>query len=445
MKAPRITRTVVALLLAAAPAAAQTPLALTLEDAVNRAVAEAPRLAEARATEASASATVASRSAARLPSLSATSGYLRTNHVDAFGIPQPDGTVRTLFPDIPDTYGARAELAVPIFTSGRTGAAVDAARAVLHAAEADTRVTEADVRLETIGAYWTLVTARERVRVLTAGLDRMDAWVGDVRARLDAGFLPPNDLLSAQAERARENVQLIQARNAAALAEVDLARLIGLPPGQPINPATPVNQAMAGAVDAAAQPVEALVARARERRAERVGLVDREAALRSTGQAALASARPQVAALAAVEPSRPNPRFVPRADEWKTSWDLGVNLTWPLWDGGRARAENAASLAQAEAVGHRLEDFDARTAVEIRQRLLDLDASRAALQAAGEAVDAATEARRVVGERFNAGVATSTDVLDAQNALLQVELERTQISAALRIGEARLLRAIGSL
>jgi outer membrane protein TolC len=51
----------------------------------------------------------------------------------------------------------------------------------------------------------------------------------------------------------------------------------------------------------------------------------------------------------------------------------------------------------------------------------------------------------VLGERFNAGVATPTDVLDAQTALLQAELERTQISAALRLGEARLLRAIGGL
>jgi outer membrane protein TolC len=149
--------------------------------------------------------------------------------------------------------------------------------------------------------------------------------------------------------------------------------------------------------------------------------------------------------VAAIEPSRPNQRFVPRTEEWKTSWDLGINLTWPLWDGGRARADHAASLSQADALGHRLDDFDAQVAVEIRQRLQDLSANRAALQAAGEGVAAAEEARRVIGERFNAGVATPTDVLDAQDALLQAELERTQISAALRLDEARLLRAIGGL
>jgi outer membrane protein TolC len=220
---------------------------------------------------------------------------------------------------------------------------------------------------------------------------------------------------------------------------------LGADLGQAIATTTPVNEPLAGSADAARASIDALVTRAREGRAERAGLQDRQAALRASATAALASMRPQVGALAAVEPARPNQRFVPRRDQWNTSWDLGVNFNWPLWDGGRARADHAASLAQADALSHRLEDFDALIAVEIRQRVLDLQSNRAALEAAGEAIAAATEARRVLGERFNAGVATSTDVLDAQIVLLQAELERTQISAALRLGEARLLRAVGAL
>ena len=56
---------------------------------------------------------------------------------------------------------------------------------------------------------------------------------------------------------------------------------------------------------------------------------------------------------------------------------------------------------------------------------------------------AASEARRVVEERFRAGVATSTDVLDAQVAALDAEVEHTRLQASLRLTEARLLRAMG--
>jgi outer membrane protein TolC len=58
-------------------------------------------------------------------------------------------------------------------------------------------------------------------------------------------------------------------------------------------------------------------------------------------------------------------------------------------------------------------------------------------------VRAATDAERVVGERYRAGVATPTDVLDAQVARLQAELDRTKAVADARLAAARLARATG--
>ena len=55
----------------------------------------------------------------------------------------------------------------------------------------------------------------------------------------------------------------------------------------------------------------------------------------------------------------------------------------------------------------------------------------------------AAEARRVLAERFGAGVATNTDVLDAQVALLQAELDRTRALANAQLAAARLDRALG--
>ena len=52
-------------------------------------------------------------------------------------------------------------------------------------------------------------------------------------------------------------------------------------------------------------------------------------------------------------------------------------------------------------------------------------------------VRSATEARRVIAERFAAGVATNTDVLDAQVALLQAELDRTRALANVNLAAAR--------
>ena len=128
---------------------------------------------------------------------------------------------------------------------------------------------------------------------------------------------------------------------------------------------------------------------------------------------------------------------------WRTSWDASINVNWPLFDGGRTRAEVAEASASARVVRARLEEFDAMLDVEVRQRRIEVTTSLAAIASAEQGVVAATEARRVAGERFLAGVATSAEVLDAQVALLQAELDRTQAFTSLRIAQARMTRALG--
>lgn len=423
---------------------AQTPpITLSLEDAVARGRAAAPRVAEAKARRDAADATVTSREALKLPILSASGGYQRTNHVDEYGIPQPDGSTKILFSDIPNNFRTRADASMPLYTSGRTNALINAATLDRKAADADTRTAEADVSLEVARAYWTLVTARESARVVEQGLVRISAYVSDVKSRVDAGFLPPNDLLSAQSQRARQNVALIQAKNAAAVAEANLCRLVGVDLDTSIVTSSPLMASQPSVAPLTSMPMKALAEQARGSRSERDALTIRADSARQTGAASAAALKPQIGVAAGFEESRPNARIVPRVNEWRSSWEAGVSVTWQLFDGGKSKADRAAATAQAVALERRRDDFDAMLGVELRQRRLDVESGRAALDASAEAVAASTEARRVVEERFKAGVATSTDVLDAQTSLLEAELERTRLAATLRLNEARLLRAAG--
>jgi outer membrane protein len=106
-------------------------------------------------------------------------------------------------------------------------------------------------------------------------------------------------------------------------------------------------------------------------------------------------------------------------------------------------ADRAQAAAGARAASARLADFDREMTFEVEQRRLEVDSSRAAIVTADDGVRAATEAHRVVGERFRVGVATNTEVLDAETALLQAELDRTRALANARLAEARLECALG--
>ena len=420
-------------------AAQEVPaLRLTLEDAQSRAVEASHRLAEARAREAAAQAVVASRAAADLPIVSAAAGYTRTNHVVEFTVPGPTGVPRVLYPDVPDNYRTRLDLQWPIYSGGRGDALERAARAEAAAVSAEIAVARADLQLEVARAFWAVVTARAAATVLEQGVARAQAHVADARDRFNAGLVPPNEIASAEAQAARARMLLIEARNQRDVSLADLSRLVGTDPGQPIEPAA--------ALDAETGPgaqSQSLLAEAQGARGERRAIERRIEAADEQLAATAASRRPTVAVAAGVDYARPNARIFPRRDAWKESWDVGVNVGWTLWDGGRSAADIAASASLASAARQRLEEFDSILGVEIRQRTIDIDSGRAAVAAADEAVRAAAEARRVVAERYRAGAGTQIEVLDAEFALLQSELDRTRALAGVRLAEARLTRALG--
>jgi len=410
---------------------------LTLEEAQARAQAASHRLAEAKARETAARAFVDVRSTADMPSVAALAGYTRTNHVVAFTVPGPTGP-RVLYPDAPDNYHTRLDLQWPIYSGGQTQALERAAQAEASAVAADVSVAQADLRLEVARAFWAVVTARAAVDVLEQGVSRSQANVADVRQRFNAGLVPPNEIASAEAQESRARMLAIEARNQRDVSSAELARLVGIDPGQPIEPA--------GALDTPTEvttTIQPLLAEAHTSRQERRALEQRIEAADQQRTAAASANRPTVAIAGGVDYARPNPHIFPRTDRWDDSWDAGVNVRWSLWDGGRTAANVAQAASGVEAARQRLAEFDSVLSVEVRQRALDIESSRASIAATTDGVRAAAEAHRVVTERYRAGVIAQIEVLDAQFALLQAELDRTRALATLRIAEARLARALG--
>jgi outer membrane protein TolC len=266
----------------------------------------------------------------------------------------------------------------------------------------------------------------------------IEAHVRDLRVRLEQGLIPPNDLLSAEAQQSRERLLAIEAANTRRIAEADIRHLLGLESATALTPRATLDVPVPAATEA-----QGLVDKSRALRPERRAFEERTAAALARVDAAAAGSLPQVAVNGGFDYARPNPRIFPRSDRWEDSWDIAVNVSWSLWDGGRVRGQRAEAAALAGAARSRATEFDRQLEFEVRQRQLELESSRAAIDVAVDGVRAATEARRVVTERFTAGVATSTEVLDAEADLLEAELARTRALANARLAEARLARAIG--
>lgn len=432
---------VVLLFLTSSVAAAQpapSPGALTLADAIAQGLANSQRLAELASRAEAADYAVAGRRAAELPAVSLLAGYSRTNHVQEFSIALPGRAPQVVYPDIPDNYRARLDLQWPIYTGGRGDALEHAARAERSAIAQDIEAARADLRLEITRAYWAAVTAGETEVVVRRSVDAVEAHLQDVRARLVAGLVPPNAIASAEAQASHQRLLALEAGNQRAIAEADLARLTGR---EVTAVAAPPPADPPGA--AAGAPVAELVAGAVRSRPEREALAQRAASADARARAVAAGARPQVVVGSGYDYARPNPRLFPRSRDWKSAWDASLNVSWTLWDGGRRAADRGEASATAAAAKTRIVEFDRQLAFEIRSRSLELASSRQAVRAAEDGIRAAIEAERVVGERYKAGVLTSTEVLEALVARLRAELDRARAIAAVRLADARMERALG--
>ena len=433
----RFAAVVLMSLMPAVVLAQSVPAPLTLEEAIAQGMANSRRLAELEARGEAADYAVNGRKAADMPTISAQGGYTRTNHVDIFAIQAPGQPLQVVYPDIPDNFRARLDVQWPSYTGGRSDARERAARAERTAIGKDLDAARADLKLEITRAYWAAVTAADTEVVLRRSLDAVEAHLADVRARLDQGLVPPNDVSSAAAQAAHQRLLAIEATNLRGIALADLARLVGRDSATVATPPPFVPP------PASETSVAELISRALRDRAERQGLEQRVVSAEERASAVQATRKPQVGVAGGYDYARPNPRIFPRTGEWQPSFDASVNVTWILWDGGRRGAEYGEARANAAALKTRIEDFDRQVGFEVRARSLELSSSREAVTAAEEEVRAAVDAERVVGERYKAGVATTTDVLDAQVARLQAELDRARAIANVRLAEARLERAIG--
>jgi outer membrane protein len=411
---------------------------LTLTDALDRARANSPRLESLAALEAAAEAARSGALAERLPLVDLSGGYTRYSNVDEFALTLPGLGTRTLFPNIPNNYRLHAGASLPLYTGGRIESAIAAADRQREAAVQDRSVAVNDLLLETQTAYWGLVTARESARVLAEAEGTYEAHLKDAKNRYEVGTAASNEVLAVQVERDRAELARLQAENSAAVVNENLIRLVGLPPGSRVEPAEPLNEPPASPSD-----TEALVTAAQAGRPEILALQARAKAARVSIEIQKSINRPQASLSLGYDFADPNPRILPPQDEFRSTWSAGVVVAVRAFDGGRAAAAVAQASAQADALDRQLEDLKARLRLEVTSRLLDLSSARATLAVTARNLDAAKENVRVARDRYQEGVIPSSELLDAETALLRAALDQTSASTQVRIALANVDRAVG--
>lgn len=306
-----------------------------------------------------------------------------------------------------------------IYSGGQVAAAMKIARFTEDSSYWMLRDTVETVISSVRRQFYLVLLDRTLITVQEESIRLLEGQLADQENRFQAGTVPRFNVLQAEVALSNARPTLIRARNDYNIAELALARLLGIPyetvsaPGvAPINPIGELSTSekalpLPEALDTA-RTNRPLLKTQRERILINVENIN----------VALAGYQPRLDANAAYE-FRNSRAFDKDLSDVVNGWFFGVTGTWNVFDGLATYGRTKQAKAQLEQARITYLDSVEQVELEVRQSLARVNEATQTIASQAKAVQEAEEAVRLARERLAVGAGTQLDVLNAQVALTQ--------------------------
>jgi outer membrane protein len=335
-------------------------------------------------------------------------------------------------------YGPSLSLAYVLYDFGARAASIDAQRYQLIASLLNNNRVLQDVVAEVEAAYYALLRVQAQVEALTQLEISLRASLEAAEVRLKGGLVSRADQLRARAALAEAEVALLTAERDQAKAEAALKQTAGIEQTRAL--VLDWKTSPPAALDAANLLAE-LLAEAQRQRPDLQAL--QAAAASASAEAGRArAARWPVLSLGA---NGGRTYFTEDNRDASNSYNFGVNLSVPLFDGGRLAAEARAAERDAE----RLQAVVGTQRNQVARAVTDAyhDVRHAQAQREGVAIqfESASESALAAESRYNAGVGSLLELLTAQAALARARQSAAEADSEWLAAYSRLNHALGRL
>lgn len=415
---------------------------LTLQQSIELGLKNSRELKISQSRLTGADARVTETTSQMLPQLRFAAGYTRLSDVPPFevtlpipGAPQRPIRISEVYLN---NYTMRLSLQQPLFTGFRLANLRSAAKKGRMAAEADytKEINESAFKIQS--AYWQYYKARQMLNLINENLSANERHVQDTRNFLENGLVTRNDLLRLEVQNSNMKLQQIEAQNNLDIARMAFNQALGLPLESPSAIVT--EEIKPSGVTSG---IDALIKEAKENRSDLKAMQLRADAGSNSVSAARSGWLPQLYLTGNFYYSNPSQRIQPPKDEFRDTWDVGLQLSWDLWNWGYTSSQTVQAeqvKIQAETSLSQLTDA---VEIEVYQNYLTLSRSREKVDVSRSSVEQAAENLRTINEKYNAQLATSTDLVDAETLLLQAQTNLNNALVDYRLAEARLHKSLG--
>ena len=433
-------------LLASMGRAVAQPAQWTLDRAVAESVKNYPSIRVSQEQISAASAAIQLARTAYLPRVDALAQVNRATRNNVFGLVLPQSVIPSISGPVigSNNFGtvwgsaAGALVTWEPFDFGLRDANVAAASAARAHSEATLKRTQFDVAVAASDAFLTLIAARETVRAAQAGVDRAEALLKVIAARVSAQLRPGADQARAEAELAAARTQLIQSQQAVDVARATLSQFTGADPAQidavPGQLLEPAPEREVPALNAAAAPAMIEQNAAVEQAVAQLHALERSYFPRFYAQGS-AFARGSGADLNVVRQGGLN-GLGPTVQDFA----VGFTVTFPVMDFAALRAREAGQSASIRSERARGEQIAADLRGQWNRAAAALNGARRVSANTPVEVSSARAAASQAKARYESGLGAIDDVAETQRLLTVAEID----DALARLGVWRGLLAVAA-
>ena len=314
------------------------------------------------------------------------------------------------------------------------------ARRALQGQERTLALTRQRTAVEVAAAFYGVIAQRQLLEVARQSLERTEALQKSSEARLEVGLASKLDVFRAELQAAQARDAMLRSESSLATALERFRALLAIPPGDPVEP----EAAALPATDDAFEPVEVLVGRALETRLELVEARDQVGDAERSASLAKQNLLPQVDLNVGVTQLGFGSSF---GTAW-TAGDKQVNVflsaSYPVPQASQ-RATRATALIEVAARERAVRQRELEVEQDVRQALRELEQIRQSVVLQRRAVEVADQQRRLAVLRYQRGLGSNFDVVDAESSLVTARSALVQLLTSYAVARLDLKRTTGTL
>ncbi|RMZ59555.1 TolC family protein [Chryseobacterium nematophagum] len=331
-------------------------------------------------------------------------------------------------------YGS-ANLSVPIYSGGRIKYGIQSAKYLVEASKLSTENDKVAIAYNVAEAYNNLFKANQSIKVLEENLSASQKRDETFLKMENNGIIARNDRLKANLQTSNIELQLLEAKNNYNIANINMDLLLGLPENTEIE----VDQNYIEEGEDA-KPVDFYVNEAKDNRKDLQALAQQRKAAELGTKSAKAENYPSIAFTGGYV-AADIPKFLTIYNAVNVGVGVQYNLS-NLWKKNSSLQKSQAVEKQLEATNELLDDT---IKLQVNKEYQNTDYSKKRIAVFEKSAEQANENYRITKNKFDNGLATMTELLDADAAQISANVGVINAKADAALAYRRLLQTTGTL